>query len=110
LLHYQHSLAPPILRDHHALFIEPLALANYKAGDFEKAREEYESIISLISGRFFCRNIYSKSFYMLGKIYQEKGMNEKAIEHYERFLALCKDADPGIREVSEAKKQRKVKL
>ncbi len=42
---------------------------------------------------------------MLGKIYQEKGLNKKAIEHYEKFLALWKDADPGIKEVSEVKKQ-----
>jgi len=105
LLPFQNSLSSPWPRDYHALFIEPLASAYFKAGDLEKAREEYERIISLISGRFFCGDIYAKSFYMLGKIYQEKGSNEKAIEHYERFLDLWKDADPGIREVSEAKKQ-----
>jgi hypothetical protein len=32
-------------------------------------------------------------------------MKEKAREHYEKFLDLWKDADPGIQEVSEAKKQ-----
>jgi len=105
LLLFQHSLSSPWSRDNHALFIEPLASAYYRAGDFEKAREEYERIISLISGRFFCGDIYAKSFFMLGKIYQEKGLNEKATEHYEKFLSLWKDADPGIREVSEAKKQ-----
>jgi len=105
LLPFQHSFVSPWSRDYHALFIEPLALAYYKAGDFEKAREEYERIISLISGRFFCGDIYANSFYMLGKIYQEKGLKEKAIEHYEKFLSLWKDSDPGIQEVSEAKKQ-----
>jgi tetratricopeptide (TPR) repeat protein len=105
LVPFQYSLVPPLIRDHHALFIEPLALAYYKAGDFEKAQVEYERIISLISGRLLYGDIYAKSFYMLGKIYQEKGMNVKAIEHYEKFLALWKDADPGIQEVSEAKKQ-----
>jgi serine/threonine protein kinase len=105
LLSYQNALASPLLRDDHALFIEPLALAYYKDGDFERAQEEYKRIISLISGRYFFGDIYARSFYMLGKSYQEKGMNEKAIEHYEKFLALWKDADPGIREVSKAKKQ-----
>ncbi|NIO48512.1 MAG: tetratricopeptide repeat protein [Candidatus Aminicenantes bacterium] len=104
LLSYQNTLLSPILRDDHALFIEPLAFAYYKAGDIENAQAEFERIISLISGRFFCGDIYAKSFYMLGKIYQEKGMNEKAIEHYEKFLSLWKDADPGIRQVSDAKK------
>jgi hypothetical protein len=39
---------------------------------------------------------------MLGKIYEQKGWVGKAIEHYEKFLDLWKDADPGIAEVSMA--------
>ncbi len=105
LLSYQNNLLSPILRDDHALFIEPLAFAYYKAGDIENAQAEFERIISLISGRFFCGDIYAKSFYMLGKIYQENGLTEKAIEHYEKFLNLWKDADPGIPEVEDAKKR-----
>lgn len=105
LLPFQYSLVPPPLRDDHAFFIEPLALAYYRIGDFERARVEYARIISLISGRLPYGDIYTKSFFVLGKIYQEKGLNEKAIEHYEKFLALWKDADPGIQEVGEAKKQ-----
>ncbi len=42
---------------------------------------------------------------MLGKIYEEKGWKGKAIEHYEKFLDLWKDADPGIAEVDDAKKK-----
>jgi len=105
LLPYQHDMTSPWTRDYHALFIKSLASAYYKAGDIENARKEYERITSLISGRLYCGDIYAKSFYMLGKIYQEKGLKEKAREHYEKFLALWKDADPGIQEVSEAKKQ-----
>ncbi len=29
----------------------------------------------------------------------------RAIEHYEKFLALLKDSDPGMDEVEEAKKR-----
>ncbi len=105
LMSYQNSLLSPILRDDQALFIEPLAFTYYKTGNLEKAQEEYERITLLISGRLPYGDIYAKSFYMLGKIYQEMGMNEKAVENYEKFLALWKDADPDIREVSEAKAQ-----
>ena len=91
--------------DAQARFVDSLALAYYEAGDLEKAQEEYEKILSLTTGRLFYSDIYAKSFYMLGKIYQQKGWEGKAIEHYEKFLDLWKDADPGIIEVSEAKKR-----
>jgi len=35
----------------------------------------------------------------------EKGNKTKAIEHYEKFLDLWKDADPGIPEVEDAKRR-----
>ena len=37
--------------------------------------------------------------------YLVKGNKAKAIEHYEKFLDLWKDADPGIAEVEDAKKR-----
>jgi tetratricopeptide (TPR) repeat protein len=89
----------------HALLINSLALAYYKDGDFKKAIEEYEKIISLTGGRLSWGDIYAKSFYMLGKIYEQKGQKDEAIEHYEKFLDLWKNADPGIAEVEDAKKR-----
>jgi len=86
-----------------ALFFEPLALAYYQSGDLDKAEEQYKKIISLTTGRIFYGDIYAKSFYMLGKIYEQQGWKAKAIEHYEKFLDLWKDADPGIAEVEDAK-------
>jgi len=99
LLPFQRMIGP------HALFIEPLALAYYKSGNLETAKEEYKRTLSLTSGRIRFGDIYVKSFYMLGKIYEEQGDKTKAIEHYEKFLELWKDADPGIAEVEDAKKR-----
>jgi cytochrome c-type biogenesis protein CcmH/NrfG len=42
---------------------------------------------------------------MISKIYEQQGNKAKAIEHYEKFLDLWKDADPGIAEVEDAKKR-----
>jgi tetratricopeptide (TPR) repeat protein len=91
--------------EHHALFIEPLASAYYLSGDFESAQIEYERITNLTIGRFQYGDIYAKSFYMLGKIYEHKDFKGKAIEHYEKFLSLWKDADPGIAEVDDVRKR-----
>jgi tetratricopeptide (TPR) repeat protein len=74
-------------------------------GDLDKAQEEYEKITSLSRGRLFFGDIYAKSFYMLGKIHEEQGNTAKAIENYEKFLTLWKDADPGIVEVEDARKR-----
>jgi len=41
----------------------------------------------------------------MGKILEQQGNKTKAIEHYEKFLDLWKDADPGIAEVDDARKR-----
>jgi hypothetical protein len=42
---------------------------------------------------------------MLGNIYQKKGWTAKAVEQYREFLAMWKDADPGLPELIDAKKR-----
>ncbi len=91
--------------EYHAIFLYSLAQAYKSAGDLDKAEEEFHKIISLVKGRLSNGDLYVKSFYMLGKIYEQKGLKAKAIEHYERFLALWKDADPGIAEVEDARER-----
>jgi len=75
-----------------ALFFESLARAHWEAGDLDGAQKESERIVSLSTGRLFYGDIYTKSFYMLGKIYEEKEMGDEAIEHYEKFLTLWNEA------------------
>ena len=88
-----------------ALFINSLALAHYEAGNIEKAREQYERIIGLTYGRLYYGDIYAKSYYMLGKIYKEKGLNKEALEHYRRFIDLWREAEHDFPEIADAKKQ-----
>jgi serine/threonine protein kinase/tetratricopeptide (TPR) repeat protein len=43
-----------------------------------------------------------KAHYLLGLAYEKSGWNKKAIEQYEEFLEIWKDADLGIPEVEDA--------
>ena len=47
----------------------------------------------------------AKGIYLLGVIYERSGWINKAIEQYEEFLDIWKDADPGIPEVEDAKER-----
>jgi serine/threonine protein kinase len=87
------------------IYTDSLGLAYYRSGDLEKAREEFERIGFLIEGRIGNGDVYAKSFYMLGKIYEQQDNKPNAIEHYEKFLDLWKDADPGIVEVEESRER-----
>ncbi len=103
LLPYEHGLGP--FASDQAVFVEPLAMAYYGSGEREKAREEYEQILNLTIGKLYYGDIYARSLYWLGKIYDEEGLKDKAIEYYQRFLDLWKDADSGLAEVEDAEKR-----
>ena len=91
--------------DDRAFMIYPLALAYHKAGDLNKAIETYQEITQLTLGRRNWGDIFIRAFYMLGKIYEQKGEKAKAIENYRKFLDLWKNADPGLPEVEDARKR-----
>jgi serine/threonine protein kinase/tetratricopeptide (TPR) repeat protein len=46
-----------------------------------------------------------KAYYLLGLAYEKSGWTKKAIEQYEEFLEIWKDADPGIPEVEDARER-----
>jgi serine/threonine protein kinase/Flp pilus assembly protein TadD len=47
------------------------------------------------------------AYYLLGLAYEKSGWKDKAIEQYQEFLDIWKNADPGIKEVEDAKERLK---
>jgi tetratricopeptide (TPR) repeat protein len=69
--------------------------------ELEKALSRYDEL------RAFFAIWGVKAHYLLGLAYEKSGWSKKAIEQYEEFLEIWKDADPGIPEVEDAKERLK---
>jgi len=63
----------------------------------EKANRNYDDT------RYGTPDMGVLCYYYLGRAYEESGWANKAIDQYERFLEIWKDADQGIREVNDTK-------
>jgi tetratricopeptide (TPR) repeat protein len=87
--------------------LESLAFAYFANADLEKAIVTYENLLSLQDMPFGWegQEYWILAHYQLGKIYEQQGNTAKAIENYEKFLDLWKDADPGIAEVEDARER-----
>jgi tetratricopeptide (TPR) repeat protein len=102
------------LRHHSPHFRKLQVSVKILQGDVEGAMEYYRSsfenwITTNIGARSLDMFDYfeerSKLDYRLAQMYENLGDTAKAIEHYEKFLDLWKDADPGIAEVEDARKR-----
>jgi tetratricopeptide (TPR) repeat protein len=83
-----------------------LAQVYLEAGQPEKAVELLEKALLRYDEQRALRAIWSaKAHYYLGMAYQELGRYPEAIQKYEKFLEIWKDADPGIPELEGAKKR-----
>jgi serine/threonine protein kinase/Tfp pilus assembly protein PilF len=90
----------PFLRDTSARAYVHLA-------ETDEAVAEYESLTTFQPDSRERRLIHPIYHYRLAALYEQKGWEGKALEEYELFLSLWKDADPGIAEVEDARKRLK---
>ena len=81
-----------------------LSRADLELGRLGEAVAELESALSRFDADRAIYPIWAvKAHYLLGLAYQKSGWSKRAIEQYEEFLEIWKDADPGIPEVEDAK-------
>jgi serine/threonine protein kinase/tetratricopeptide (TPR) repeat protein len=83
-----------------------LAQAYLDAGQPNKAVEELEKALSRYDEFRASKGIWAaKAHYYLGMAYQELGRDSEAMQKYEEFLDIWKNADPGIKEMEDAKQR-----
>ncbi len=84
------------------------AKACLESNRLDEAVSELEKALSIYnSGRAAVSISAVKAYYLLGLAYEKSGWNKKAIEKYEEFLDIWKNADPGMPEVEDAKERVK---
>lgn len=83
-----------------------LAQSYYKAGKLSSAVKTYESALLKYSSMRAYMGIWSvKAHYYLGICYEDSRWYDKAIEQYETFLDIYKDADPEIVQINDARRR-----
>jgi serine/threonine protein kinase/cytochrome c-type biogenesis protein CcmH/NrfG len=80
-----------------------LARAYVHKGAIDDAIEEYERLITFDPSSSDRRLINPKFHYRLGILYQQQGLEQKAIEEFEKFIGICGDVEPPLDEVKDAR-------
>ncbi|UCG91635.1 MAG: tetratricopeptide repeat protein, partial [candidate division WOR-3 bacterium] len=81
-------------------FVNALGEAYFKVEKLNMAVEKLEAVLKINPN-------YAQTHYLLGLVYQAKGRNDKAREHFKKFVDIWKDADENLPQVIEVKKQLK---
>jgi len=81
------------------------ARAYLKKGELEKAIAEYEKLVSPDPLVRQFRLVHPVSRFRLAKLYEQKGLRDKALEQYKKLALIWKEADPDFPEAQEMKQR-----
>lgn len=83
-----------------------LAQAYLETGRLDEAVKGLEKLLNRYDEERAYSPIWSvKAHYLLGLAYEKSGWKQKAIEKYQEFLDIWKEADSGIPEIADAKER-----
>jgi serine/threonine protein kinase/tetratricopeptide (TPR) repeat protein len=73
---------------------------------FDEAIQLLENMLNRYTGsRLQYPPFAARGYYLLGMAYQQAGRNEDAVEQFQMFLEIWKNADPELEDISDAKKR-----
>jgi tetratricopeptide (TPR) repeat protein len=76
------------------------------AGMLADAVAQFEGMFVIFDdGRASTPTYAVRAHYYAGLAYEQSGWKDKAVEQYEQFLEIWKDADPGIEEIEDARQR-----
>jgi tetratricopeptide (TPR) repeat protein len=97
------SILPDYFR---IVLIYHLASCQFENGQLDKAEYNLLQLPDLIDNTYGFRAwYYPRSFYLLGKIYQQRGQLDVSRKYLQKFLDLWKKADENLPEFIDAKKR-----
>lgn len=100
------NLTYPVIVWYNVPFMKDgLARAYHKAGQLDKAISEYERLTTYNPQGKDRYLIHPRYHYHLAVLYEEKGLKDKAIMQYKKFLELWNEADKNLPEPIDAKKR-----
>ena len=81
-------------------FENELGIIYFLTGKLNSAIKTFLSVLKINPN-------FAQTHYMLGLVYEKKGKNEKAIEHYQRFLNVWKDGENNLPQKVDVSKKLK---
>ena len=100
------SMLPPRgVEGLHTVIWYAIANAHREAGNIGEATMWYERIVNSTEERIFEPVRYVRSFYFLGKLREERGYKEDALNAYERFFDFWKDGEMDRERIREVERK-----